>query len=107
MQIFVRDLVGKNITLDVEPTDPILGIKQMIWDREAIPISQQKLIFAGKELEDNRTLADYNIQKEATIHLVIIAAQSTDPVMVPAIAPWGLIAMGAIGLAAVRASSQR
>jgi hypothetical protein len=71
MQLFVKTLTGKTNTYDVEASTSIEAIKQMIADKEGVPIDQQRLVWSGKELQDGRTVGDYDIQNESTVHLVL------------------------------------
>ena len=71
MQVFVKTITGRNMTLEVDSNTSIQEVKGKIQQKEGIPVNSQRLIFAGKHLHDDKVLSDYNIQKDCTIHLVL------------------------------------
>jgi len=98
MQIFVDTPSNGILTLDVEPTDTIQNLKGKIHDQIAVDPAEQVLTFAGTVLEENRTLADYNIQKEAT---VVLTLGPSGPVGVPASSAWSLVMLGVLAVAGI------
>lgn len=71
MQIFVKIPTRRPVTLEVDPTDSVETLKRKVQDKEGVPPDLQRLIWSGRQLEDDLTLSDYNIQRESTLHLVL------------------------------------
>ncbi|MCC7067858.1 MAG: hypothetical protein IT523_05340 [Burkholderiales bacterium] len=102
MQIFIRISLQRTIVLEVEGNDTIASVKLKIQEQEEIPVALQRLVFSGVPLADDRTLADYGIQKESTLHLIVMNAQDGAATPVPALSAGSVFALSAtLGLLAI------